>query len=192
MIDDDNGRGRRSLRLSGYDYSLGGNYFVTLCAYRRRSIFGKVVGDEVVLNDAGRIVWSVWHDLPRHYAHVGLDSFIVMPNHVHGIIVLRDPPFAGPGPIPLAAPDDRAGLRPAPTGTRRHGLPEIVRALKSFSARRINKLRGASCVAVWQRGYFEHIIPNEKAYHAVRYYIAENPANWGADPENPGLCDGHE
>jgi REP element-mobilizing transposase RayT len=134
---------------------------------------GDVVDDEVQLNAEGHIVEASWHDLLEHYGHVRLDAFIIMPNHAHGIIILDDYPDVG------------AGLRPAPT-VKRAGLPEIIRAFKTFSARRINEILDSVGTPFWQRGYYEHIIRNERELHAMRQYIADNPARWTDDPEHPG------
>jgi len=169
---------RRSIRLQGYDYAQAGAYFVTVCAYNRECLFGEIMGEEMQVNASGEIVIACWHDIPRHFANVELDAFVVMPNHIHGIIMLRDvnDPDIGVG----------AGFKPAPTLTAsRHGLPEIVRAFKTFSARRINELRQMPGVPVWQRNYYEHIIRNEKSLHDIRRYIQENPLRWAYDRENP-------
>jgi putative transposase len=91
-------------------------------------LFGELVDGTMRLNDAGQIVLGCWNDLPQHYRNLELDYFTIMPNHVHGIIALLDIPVVG------------AGLKPAPTA-KRHGLPEMVRALKTFSSKRINKIR---------------------------------------------------
>ncbi|MFH1023991.1 MAG: transposase [Planctomycetota bacterium] len=157
---------RRSIRLKGYDYAQAGAYFMTVCAHERRCVFGDVVDGEMRLNDAGCIVRTVWDALPEHYPHVQLDEFVIMPNHIHGIIVLSD---VG------------AGLKPAPTLEKRHGLPEIVRAFKSFSARRINESCRTRGIPVWQRNYYEHVIRNDDDLNDIRSYIAANPAGWAAD-----------
>src|SRR5579862_862143 len=99
---------RRSLRLSGYDYSQAGAYFITACTHGRVMLFGEVIDCSVRLNELGAIVQQTWDDLPTHYRGVDLDAFVVMPNHVHGIIVLAD--------------------QPEP----RHGLSEIMRGFKTF------------------------------------------------------------
>lgn len=124
---------RRSIRLKGYDYSAAGAYFITVCAHQRECLFGKVRENESHLNAFGRIVEQTWHDLPNHNPHIGLDAFVVMPNYIHGIIFIRE---------------KEATETPA---TRRVGLPEIIRQLKTFSAKRINALRGTAGAPVWQR-----------------------------------------
>lgn len=161
---------RRSIRLRGFDYTQEGAYFVTVCTQNRICLFGEVVGEEMRLNETGVLVQTVWNGLPDHYSHVELDAFVIMPNHVHGVVVLA-----------------RAGFKPPRTTapTTRHGLPEIVRAFKTFSARRINAMRATPGTSVWQRNYYEHIIRDDAAFDRIRQYIIENPARWADDPENP-------
>jgi putative transposase len=132
MKSDSKDHHRRSIRLKGYDYAQIGAYFVTIVTQSRKCLFGEIVEAEMRLNDAGRIIQTAWNDLPNHYANVEVDTFVVMPNHIHGIINLADLPVG-------------AGFKPAPTnaGTH-HGLSEIVRAFKTFSARRINNSRNTS------------------------------------------------
>ena len=162
---------RRTIRLKGYDYTRPGAYFVTVCSYHRECLFGRIMNGVMELNDAGRTVQSVWDELPVHYGNAQLDQFIIMPNHVHGIIVLTND-IVG------------AGLKPAPT--RRHGLPEIVRAFKTFSSRRIGASRRLAGVPAWQRNYYEHIVRNENELFQIRRYIESNPAHWEDDENNPG------
>lgn len=174
--------GRRSIRLGGYNYAHPGAYFITVCAVRRGLLFGEISDGRVAEDGNGSIVRGCWLDLPNHYPHVSVDTFVVMPDHIHGIIVLRETDGAGGA---------RAGLKPAPTGGGasadvgvRHGLPEIVRALKTYSARRINLRRGTPGAPVWQRGYYERIIRNERELGRTRKYIASNPRNWRSDHEH--------
>lgn len=88
-------RFRRQLRLKNYDYSSRGAYFATLCSYQREHLFGRIVNQEIELNETGVIVESVWHDLPNHSSNIELDQFVIMPNHIHGIVVLCGPVGAG-------------------------------------------------------------------------------------------------
>jgi REP element-mobilizing transposase RayT len=150
---------RQSLRLPAYDYSQVGAYFITVCTQNRLMLFGEVIDSDVRLNEMGMIVQQTWDDLPRHYHCIDLDAFIVMPNHVHGIIILAD------------------------QSERRYGIPEIVRGFKTFSARHVNERAGKRGV-LWQRGYYERVIRNEKALDGIRAYIANNPGQWADDPDN--------
>ncbi len=156
---------RRSIRLPRYDYSRTGFYFVTFCSHDRSCIFGEIVNGEMRLNRAGTTVANCWADLPKHYPHVALDVFVVMPNHVHGIFELRE--------LPISA------------ATRRHDLSEAIRAFKAFSARRINARNGTKGIPVWQRNYYERVLRDEEELVRARRYILENPAKWDMDQENP-------
>ncbi|MFC2146484.1 transposase [Acidobacteriota bacterium] len=148
----------------------------------------------MVSNELGKMVLFTWNDLPNHNQHIILDEFVIMPNHFHGIIFINagaGSNIAGAG-LDIVGVDLNvavgAGSEPAPTMNtmkKRHGLPEIVRQFKTFSARRINKNRGTSGAPVWQRNYWEQIIRNEKSLNNFRQYIIQNPSNWQTDAENP-------
>jgi REP element-mobilizing transposase RayT len=186
---------RRSIRMKGYDYSQPGAYFVTLCTWQRECLFGEVVNGELHLNEMGRIVLRAWRDLPNHYPHLELGEFCILPNHVHAIMILTDHDSRRGGSVPdQANHDDRSrpdqvtesqNLKTRPYTPVRHGLPEIIRAFKSFSARSINFLRHTSGTPVWQRNYYEHIIRDEIEWRKINDYIATNPADWDHDQENP-------
>lgn len=153
---------RRSIRLRTYDYTQAGAYFVTICTWQRECLFGEIVQEEMVLNEAGSIAVAAWTDLPNHYRYVELDAFVVMPNHFHGLIVLRD---------------EHQEMR--------HGLPEIIRGFKTFSSRRINGYRNNTGCPVWQRNYYDRVVRNEQEMTRARTYIANNPLQWANDKENP-------
>ncbi len=140
---------RRHLRLCSYDYTWQGAYFVTICTEDKHCLFGQVVDSTMKLTPFGEVVESVWKEIPLHYPEVNNAVFIVMPNHVHGIITLHKV--------------GRAGSKPAPT--KQYPLSEIVRAFKTYSSRRINELRNSRGTRVWQRNYYEHVIRNESDYH---------------------------
>jgi REP element-mobilizing transposase RayT len=194
---------RHSIRLPGYDYSRSGAYFITIVTQGREFLFGEIQNGEMRLTQSGQIVQRAWHDLPNHYPHVSLGAFCIMPNHVHAIILLNDdfrggsvgdytrrggsighapvPDVPLPGNAPL--PED-SQTRPY-NGINRHPLSEIIRAFKSFSARRINILRKTPGVSVWQRNFYEHIIRNNEDYNRIQFYIESNPLHWLEDQENP-------
>jgi putative transposase len=175
-------QGRRSIRLRGYDYSQAGAYFVTVCAYQRQCLFGAVIEGQMVLNEVGKIAQACWNEIPAHFPRVELDAFVVMPNHVHGIIVMMD---AGRGTA-CRAPTAESFGKPVPGS-----LPTIVRSFKSAVTRRINQWRTTPGQPVWQRNYFEHIVRNESALDRIRGYIETNPARWALDRENP-RCQGSD
>jgi len=179
---------RRSIRLVGYDYAQEGAYFATICTHGRVCLFGDVMEDGVRLNAAGRVVESVWDGLPRHYPYVELDACVIMPNHIHCIVVLTENVGAGFKPALTPGRAARISAHPEPALTAhtvRHGLPEIIRAFKTFSARGINEIRNTAGMPVWHRNYYEHIIRNEKSLNRIRQYILDNPARWAVDRENP-------
>lgn len=164
---DPNRHHRRSIRLKGYDYSQAGAYFITLCTQDRACLFGKVVNGEMRLNDAGRMVLAEWNRLPERFPHLVLDAFVVMPNHVHGILVITDP-------APTVGATVGATLVVAPT------VGNIIGAFKSRVT--VEYIRGVKTSGwppfrgrLWQRNYYEHIIRNERALNAIRQYIMENP-----------------
>ena len=142
-------------------------------------MFGRVLNGRMKANRLGAVVEGCWAKLPDHYDNVALDAFIVMPNHVHGVIIIKDEPNAA---------DVGAGFQPAfPSAAtaRRHGVPEVIRAFKTFSARRINDMRGTTGVPIWQRGFYDHVIRSEAELDRVRTYIDDNPRKWSEDADNP-------
>jgi len=166
---------RRVLRLQNYDYTQAGAYFVTVCAWNRACRFGDMMDNTVQLTVQGQIVAEEWAQTAVRRPGVDLDGFVVMPNHIHGIIVLPDsahPPNARPS-------TERFGKPVAGS------LPTIVRAFKSAVARRISRLPGAGGTAVWPANYYEHIIRDEAELARVREYIVNNPARWVDDEDYP-------
>jgi len=168
---------RRSIRLKGYDYSQAGAYFITLCTRDRACLFGEVVDGEMRWNDIGRMVKTIWDELPNHDDRIGLDAFVVMPNHVHGIIVITHP--IAPRPNITDSGVIRGAMNRAPT------VGEIVRAFKSRVTITIHRQRDAMGTPVWQRNYYEHIIRDEPSLNRIREYIVNNPTQWLMDRENP-------
>ena len=181
---------RRSIRMQGYDYSREGAYFVTICAYQRRCLFGRIVGDEMRLNRWGEIITEEWLRTEEVRSTVMLDVFVVMPNHFHGIMVLKElvgatQRVAQRDNHHFAAVEQRATQRVAPTGPARGSVGAIVGQVKSVVSRRVNALRNTPGAPFWQRNYYEHIIRDADEYEAIRWYIENNPARWAEDRENP-------
>ena len=174
-------QGRRSIRLRGYDYTQPGAYFVTICVHQRAMLFGRVVDGKMTLNKLGEIVREEWCRTAELRPNVELDAFVIMPNHIHGIIILRD--------------DRRGTLQRAPTTSQHvpmierfgkptsNSIPTIIRLFKSATTKRINGLRGTPGARVWQRNYYERIIRNQRELDAIRRYIIENPQRWHRDRE---------
>jgi len=168
---------RRSIRLKEYDYSQPGAYFVTVCTWRRENLFGEVLDGEVRLNERGRIVDECWNEIPEHFPQVELDTFVVMPNHIHGIIVIKGNDDVGVGATHASPLRKKSGPTPKSLGA-------MVGSFKSAVARRIQVKFGGT--GIWQRNYYEHIIRDEKEWDLIRRYIESNPDNWEQDEENPG------
>ncbi|MBC7263420.1 MAG: transposase [Chloroflexi bacterium] len=170
---------RRSIRLRGYDYSQAGAYFVTICTQNRECLFGTIADGKMVLNPLGEIAAVCWNAIPVHFRDVELDEYVVMPNHIHGIIVILDRADYRRGTACRAPTMERFG-RPL-SGS----LATIVRSFKSAATKRINEWRCTPGAVVWQRNYYEHIIRNEREWDAIREYIYLNPTQWDQDIENP-------
>lgn len=169
---------RRSIRLAYYDYRTAGGYFITICAANRRPHF-----DDPRLR---QIVDNAWADIPNHHPYVAIDEFVVMPNHVHGILFL-EASDAEQRRTQQAAPLQRSRPRVEPGA-----LGAIVRSFKARVTRDVRAATGLD-VAAWQRNYHEHVIRNEQALQRIRQYIIDNPARWEFDGENPaGRPDGIE
>ena len=168
---------RRSIRLKGYDYSQPGAYFITVVTQDRAHVFGEVVDGQMRLNEAGRMVQADWQRTAEIRPRVDLDAFVVMPNHVHGIIVLT----AGCRGTLQRAPTHTVGQFGKPTSD---SVPTIVRLFKSATTCRINEMRGTPGAPVWQRNYYEHIIRDDAALQRIREYVASNPVQWDLDREN--------
>ena len=177
---------RRSLRLRAYDYAQVGAYFVTVCAYDRRCLFGDIVDGAMRLNDVGWVVETCWEAIPDHFPHAGLDAYIVMPNHIHGIVLItaaaKTVGAKNLSPLPGAS---RSQKSPPPSSfqTPTRTLGSIVRGFKTGVTKRVRK--NMDVHHVWQRNYYDHVIRNEADLQRIRQYIADNPARWAEDRENP-------
>jgi len=158
---DPNQHHRRSIRLPGYDYRQAGWYFVTLVTQGREWLF-----EDLAMR---RVAENLWEQIPRHFPHVSLDEWVVMPNHLHGIAVItsgndvdRTISTGGPHLVPGS-------------------LGAIILNYKSVSTRRLNQMRGLSGRQVWQRNYYERVIRSDEELRAIRQYIVNNPAKWELD-----------
>ena len=178
---------RKSIRLQGYDYSQAGTYFVTMVTYHRDPLFGKIENETMILNDLGKIADEYWCAIPKHFPFVELGAYIIMPNHVHGVIVIRkdDSVTNGVGAQHVGATQCVAPTPTItrPTGPKRGSLGAIIGAYKSAVSYRIHKEHNTT--GVWQRNYHEHIIHNEREMDNIWRYIESNPSQWADDDENP-------
>lgn len=173
---------RRSIRLKGYDYSMAGAYFVTICCWQRECLFGDVEDGDVRLNHCGEIITSLWEKVPDYFPGITADAFVVMPNHFHGIVTIGDVGAGSPRPIQRTAEQAKGGETPP---LRNPSVGQIVGYFKYQSTKHINVLRDNPGVPVWQRNYHERIIRSDDELNAARKYIEENPLKWDMDKENP-------
>ena len=184
---------RRSIRLKGYDYSQEGAYYVTIVTWQREFLFGEIANQEMILSPYGEIVQKWWEEIPVHFSNVETGAFVVMPNHVHGIIYILD----GRGAV--SAPDDNIIKNTqgweipkghnAPPLQVFNGTPtlgQIIAYFKYQATKEMNKVENAGTVTkFWQRNYYEHIIRNETDLQNKTDYIESNPLLWDEDDENP-------
>jgi REP element-mobilizing transposase RayT len=196
---------RRSIRLKGYDYSSEGAYYVTIVAQGRECLFGEIIDGEMHLSKYGEIIQKWWDEIPVHFPNVELGAFVIMPNHVHGIIFILDDRRGE-----VISPRDHAnannqenvnninqggGINDEGVKTKNQGggtplrkptLGQIVAYFKYQSTKEMNKIETENSITkFWQRSYYEHIIRNEKELQQKTDYIMDNPSQWDEDDENP-------
>jgi len=202
---------RRSIRVKDYDYSRAGTYFLTMCLQSKRCLFGNVVNGEMMLNDAGKLVQHIWNNLPKRFLSIKLDKYVIMPNHMHGIIICRGEPCVRPEPCvypksfiyseianegnldeykPSDKHKDQGEHKVRPYGTMDNSIGRIVQAFKSITTHEYT-IGVKTCGWIpfhgklWQRNYYEHIVRTEDTLNKIREYIQYNPLRWHLDRENP-------
>ncbi|PXY44613.1 transposase [Flavobacterium hydrophilum] len=181
-------------RAKWWNYDNPGDYFITICTKNRDPLFGYIKDGEMILNEYGQIILDCWLDLPNHYDNIILGEFQIMPNHIHCIVGVNDSKIIIPD-----SDDVETGLKPVCTepvctagnmadnfvienpNKKNHGVFEFIRALKSFSSRKINERRNSRGVSNWQERFHDHIIRNEAEYDRIRNYIINNPKKWDED-----------
>lgn len=176
---------RRSIRLRGYDYAQQGAYFVTICVRDRECLLGEVVNGGMILSEVGQAIERVWKEISDRFPFVLLDACVLMPNHLHGILVFVH--LENPSDAALPTPDREGAASSAPTSCTPEPvvLGSVLRAFKSVSAIAANRLLGRKERPFWQRNYYERIIRDEREMEQIRTYIYLNPAQWASDTENP-------
>jgi REP element-mobilizing transposase RayT len=161
-MNSDNHPFRKSLRLPNYDYSQAGAYFVTICTADKISLFGDIVEGEMQLNELGKIVREELLQTGKMRPNVDLDSFVIMPNHLHMILFFHETEDGN-----------------------KSNLGSVIRGIKATTNRRVNEARHTTKAAVWQRNYFERVVRNDDELAKIRQYIESNPLKWELDSENP-------
>ncbi|MGD9486401.1 MAG: transposase [Calditrichaceae bacterium] len=198
---------RRSIRLREYDYSQSGAYFVTMCAQNRECLFGEITDGKMILNDAGRVVEQCWNDITIHFPHVELDEFVIMPNHVHGILIITDANVGAKNISPRPkntknrqdvgaknfSPLPETSQQSSPPTTNQHPrgtsktIGSVIRGFKIGVTKWMRQ--NTEFYHIWQRNYYERVIRDENELNRIREYIINNPIKWEMDRENPDNMD---
>ncbi len=169
---------RKSIRLKEYDYALSAEYFVTICTYNREYLFGEIINEEMKLPSIGLIIQEEWLKTKSVRPEIELDEYVIMPNHLHGIIIIKEQLKTKNNAT--VGTHGRASLQREPKS-----LGSIIAGFKSITTKRINEMRNTPRLPVWQGGFYDHIIRNENDLNNIREYIFNNPLNWQIDEENP-------
>jgi REP element-mobilizing transposase RayT len=186
---------RRSVRLRGYDYAFRGFFFVTICTHNKQPSLARIIDYQAQLSEIGKVVAECWKQIPVHFPRVRLDEWIIMPNHMHGILILKYP-----GSVNARASNNTGASKNEGTACRRPtnlgalasyetvfeefgrpvaaSLATIVRSFKSAVSKKVREEFGTANLPVWQRSYFEHVIRDEDSLNKIRNYIWENPIQW--------------
>ncbi|MBU1349147.1 transposase [Patescibacteria group bacterium] len=181
---------RRSVRLTSFDYASPGAYFVTICTYDRRCLFGDVVDGDMRRNEVGAIVTSAIRATPAVRKEIRLDTWIVMPNHIHLIVWFVGRNDGSPHPVGADGNPPSGGMRSgqahyhAPLRRQARSLSSFVAGLKRISTMNIRRHLGIAA-DIWQRGYHEHVIRDDEELDALRSYVINNALKWEKDPEHP-------
>jgi len=164
---------RKLIRLQNFDYSSSGAYFVTICTKNRKPFFGEIIGNKMILNRIGDAACDYWQETPKHFSNIDTDEFIVMPNHIHGIVII-EPQHADVGtPYMVSLRKNRFG------NNVKGSLSSIVQQYKSAITRWCGK--NGFHTFKWQSRFYDHVIRTETDLKAIREYIVNNPMNWKAD-----------
>ena len=173
---------RRSIRLDSYDYSQPGVYFITLVTAERTERFGAIIEGEMRLSPVGQMVYREWYQLPERFSGLESTAFVLMPNHIHGVLSYC-----------AKAPENQAASALQQTNISDVRLPQvargslgaILRAFKSSTSLRYHRMRESDAGPLWQRNYYEHIVRNPAELERIYAYIVNNPCQWALDSENP-------
>ena len=171
-----------STRLKHWDYSSNGTYFITICTKNRERFLGEIVGGEMQLSEIGKIVQKYWLEIPDHFSFIVLDNFIIMPNHVHGIVVIDNANNVETRQCLVSTSGMKTINRFQNQG--KHTISSIIGAYKSICTKTINKIQNKIFFG-WQSSFYDHIIRSENELSRIREYIVNNPIKWDSDRNNP-------
>jgi putative transposase len=178
---------RQHTRLRDFDYRSNHAYFVTLVTAGRECVFGSIADGVLRPSRRGLVVQQCWHDIPNHHPFVELDAFILMPNHLHGVVLFvgndiapDDPVAATPASPPRESCRIGGGRGPTP-----HSLGAVIGSFKAAVSRKINRIRAGAAAHLWQPSYYEHVVRDDGSLDAIRNYVVANPLRWMQDADNP-------
>ena len=173
---------RVSIRLKGFDYSSVASYFITICTQNRQCLFGNIESGVMIVNSAGQMIIDEWLAIRSRFSSIGLEAFVVMPNHFHGILSIL--PAGGESLVDIV--DGGVPIKGTPT------LGEMIGAFKSITTNRyISGVKNQNWEPfdrrLWQRNYYEHIIRNDRSFEILQSYIQDNPLRWEKDQLHPDV-----
>jgi REP element-mobilizing transposase RayT len=198
--DDPKRHHRRSIRLPEYDYASPGAYFVTVCVRKGECLLGRVADGEMQRSEYGQLAHDFWKQVRVHFPSVAVDAFVIMPNHLHVIVMIHETSVRagdemGEVTSPLQASDEGqrgrgavsapSGQTQPTSGIKRPTLGQIIAYYKYMTTKQINLMRGTPGIPFWQRNYWEHVIRTDQALNAIRQYVTDNPTRWPWDTYNP-------
>ncbi|MBA3874197.1 MAG: transposase [Anaerolineae bacterium] len=160
---------RKSPRLQGYDYRQNGAYFITICTHKRQHLFREISSDEMELNTLGCIAQTCWEQIPAHFPKAEVDAFVVMPNHIHGVLLIIDE---------TKCADYQYEQFSNPIA---RSLSTMMRSYKSAVTKQINQLLMTDNSPTWQGRFHDHIIRSERGLNVLQQYVANNPVRWQVD-----------
>jgi len=191
MID----RQRKLNRWKDYDYSQDGGYFIIICIKDKMCLLGEVENHKMIFNQYGEIIKEIWNNIPYHYENIILDEYVIMPNHIHGIIIIiennpvgtehRSVQISGQSIVGTEHRSVPHCSVPNEANPRNYGL--VSKIVKSFKETCVKTIRSRfdDFTFAFQRSFYDHIIHNEKSLNAIRQYIVENPLKWDINEDNP-------
>jgi len=170
---------RKLNRLRNYNYNSVGFYFVTICIKNRFDCFGYIKNNQIILNQYGMVVRKYWTEIPNHYQNIAIDEFVIMPDHIHGIIKIT--PTKSVGAEQCSTPTEYII-----TGINEKNYGLLSKVVKSFKNMVTNEIRQNfhDHEFQWQRSFYDHIIRGQEAFDNICWYIKNNPSNWKCNINN--------
>lgn len=174
-----------SARLKGWDYSSNGGYFITICVHNRECVFGNIENRKMIMSDLGKIAEKYWREIPHHFPFVKLDTYVVMPNHIHGIIFIEKNTNHEKSVVESTESvetQDLASLQSNKKngsecnfGPQSKNIASIIRGFKiGVKKYAVNN----NIPFKWQPRFYDHIIRDDNDLNRIRKYLTDNPLNW--------------